>query len=106
VQLGRLHVVYVETGPGDRVLDGWLGTNVFRPAPHYYFFMHSELQAMLTEREKAAYLEAITSDARKPALIALDDELRALGPRFLEYVGRNYVSFGGLFYLPVARAPQ
>jgi hypothetical protein len=106
VQLGRLHVVYAETGPADRVLDGWLGTNVFRPAPHYYFFMHSELQAMLTENEKEAYLDAITSDADRPALIALDVELRALGPRFLEFVGRNYVSQGGLFYLPAEPSPR
>jgi len=106
VQLGRLHVVYAETGPADRVLDGWLGTNVFRPAPHYYFFMHSELQAMLTESEKSAYLDTITSNEHRPALIALDDELRALGPRFLEFVARNYVSQGGLFYLPGQRAAQ
>jgi 4-amino-4-deoxy-L-arabinose transferase-like glycosyltransferase len=106
VQLGRLHVVYAETGPTDRVLDGWLGTNVFRPAPHYYFFMHSELQAMLTEREKNAYLDAITSAADRPRLIAMDDELRALGPRFLDFVARNYVSFGGLFYLPVEPASR
>ena len=106
VQLGRLHVVYAETGPDERVLDGWLGTNVFRPAPNYYFFMHSELQAMLTESEKNAYLDAITSDANRPALIALDDELRALGPRFLEFLRRHYVSAGGLFYLPVERSAQ
>lgn len=105
VQMARLRFVFAHTGPADPVLDGWLGTNVFRPHPHYYFFMHGELLPMLTASEKAAYLEALTSPETKPALIALDDELRALGPRFLELVQRNYVSSDGLFYLPTLPTP-
>ncbi|HEY4393128.1 MAG TPA: glycosyltransferase family 39 protein [Polyangia bacterium] len=100
LQLARLRFVYAHTGPADRVLDGWLGTNVFRPAPHYYFFMHSELAAMLTESEKNAYLDAVTGDNDRPALIALDAELVALGPRFLRFVHDNYVHAEGVFYLP------
>jgi 4-amino-4-deoxy-L-arabinose transferase-like glycosyltransferase len=104
VQLDRLRFVFAHTGPADRVLDGWLGTNVFRPAPHYYFFMHSELWAMLTDREKAAYLEAVTSEQDRPALIALDAELVALGPRFLRFVHDNYARAEGPFYLPRVKA--
>jgi hypothetical protein len=100
VQLGRLRFVYAHTGPADRVLDGWLGTDVFRPAPHYYFFMHSELAAMLTAGEKEAYLDALTSEENRPALIALDAELMALGPRLLRFVRENYVRAEGVFYLP------
>jgi hypothetical protein len=100
VQLERLRFVFAHTGPADRVLDGWLGTAVFRPTPHYYFFMHSELLAMLTAREREAYLDALTSDAGKPALIALDVELAALGPRFLRFVRDNYVRAEGPFFLP------
>jgi len=103
-QLARLQFVFAHTGPADRVLDGWLGTNVFRPAPHYYFFMHSELWAMLTDREKAAYLDAITSDEHRPALIAMDVELVALGPRFLRFVRDNYARAEGPFYLPRLKA--
>lgn len=104
VQMARLRFVFAHTSPADPVLDGWLGTNVFRPARSYYFFMHGELLAMLTASEKDAYLDAVTSDRGRPALIALDDELRALGPRFLQFVRRNYVSGDGLFYLPVQPA--
>jgi hypothetical protein len=100
LQMERLRFVYAHTGPADRVLDGWLGTNVFRPAPHYYFFMHSELQAMLTESEREAYLDALTSGNDRPALIALDVELVALGPRFLKFVRDNYERAEGVFYLP------
>ena len=101
VQMARLQFVFAHTGPSDPVLDGWLGMDVFRPHPLYYFFMHRELQVTLPEREKGAYVDALTDGRVRPALIALDDELRALGPRFLHYVQREYVSGDGLFYLPV-----
>jgi len=101
VQMARLRFVFAHTGPAELVLDGWLGTNVFRPHPHYYFFMHGELLVMLTPSERNAYLDAVMSSRNRPALIALDDELRALGPRFLQFVQRNYVSSDGLFYLPM-----
>jgi hypothetical protein len=102
--MARLQFVFAHTGPSDPVLDGWLGMDVFRPHPLYYFFMHRELQVTLTEREKGAYVDALADGRVRPALIALDDELRALGPRFLHYVQRNYVSSDGVFYLPVQPA--
>jgi len=106
VQMARLQFVFAHTGPADPVLDGWLGTNVFRPLPLYYSFMHRELQVSLTKSEKDAYLDALTSGKVRPALIAMDDELRALGPRFLELVQRSYVSVSsdGVFYAPVPPA--
>jgi hypothetical protein len=100
-EMARLAFVYAHTGPTDTVLDGWFGTGVFRPHPLYYFFMHRELQVSLSEGEKDAYLGALTSGRVRPALITLDDELRALGPRFVQFVQRHYVSADGLFYLPV-----
>ena len=102
LQLERLRFVYAHTGPADPVLDGWLGTAVFRPSPAYYFFMHRELQVSLSEREKDAYFDAL--ERARPPLITLDDELRALGPRFLDFLRRNYVSDDGLFYRPVTPA--
>ena len=81
------------------VLDGWLGTAVFRPHPLYYFFMHGELLAMLTGSDKDAYLDALESGRVRPALIALDDELVRAGPALPELRARHYVSGDGLFYL-------
>jgi hypothetical protein len=100
VQMARLQFVFAHTRPTDLVLDGWLGTNVFRPHPLQYGFMHRELLVSLTDSERDAYLDALTSRRVRPALIALDDELRAIGPRFLEYLQRDYVSSDGLFYFP------
>ena len=104
VQMARLQFVFAHTGPSDPVLDGWLGMDVFRPQPLYYSFMHRELQVTLSEREKDAYVDALTTGKVRPALIALDDELRALGPRLVSYVERNYVSSDGVLYLPVQPA--
>jgi hypothetical protein len=63
------------------------------------------LQVTLTQSEKDAYLDALTSSRGRPALIALDDELRALGPRFLQFLQRSYTSDDGLFYFPAPPAP-
>lgn len=97
-QTARLRYVFEHTAPTDTVLDGWMGTAVFRPHPLYYFFMHGELRVMLTEGEKDAYVDAFESGRVRPALIALDQELVALGPRFVRFVRSNYVSDDGLFY--------
>jgi hypothetical protein len=103
-QTARLRYVFEHTGPADAVLDGWLGTQVFRPHPLYYSFMHGELRAMLTQADKDAYLGALESGRVRPALITLDEELVALGPRFLSFLRQHYVSDDGLFYFPAARA--
>jgi asparagine N-glycosylation enzyme membrane subunit Stt3 len=99
-QLARLRIVFERTGPTDPVLDGWLGTQVFRPHPLHYFFMHRELQAMLSDADLDGYLSALETGRVRPALITLDDELRALGPRFMSFVRQNYVSADGVFYFP------
>jgi hypothetical protein len=100
VVMARVQFVYAHTRPTDIVLDGWLGTGVFRPAASYYYFIHSELWAMLTPAQKAAYVDALTSGRVRPALVTLDDELRAIGPRFMQWLHRNYASDDGVFYLP------
>jgi hypothetical protein len=105
VQMERLRYVFAHTGPTDPVLDGWLGTDVFRPHPLYYFFMHRELLAMLTDRELDGYLGALESGRIRPSLITLDDELKALGPRLIRFVQQNYVTNDGLFYRPARDRP-
>jgi Dolichyl-phosphate-mannose-protein mannosyltransferase len=99
-QTARLLYVFEHTSPTDTVLDGWLGTGVFRPHPLYYFFMHGELLAMLSESQRAAYVDMLESGRVRPSLITLDEELIALGSRFVRFVLKNYVSNDGLFYLP------
>jgi hypothetical protein len=104
-QLARLRYVFEHTGPTDQVLDGWLGTQVFRPHPLYYFFMHRELLGAMSDGDKEAYLGPLESGEVRPSLITLDDELRALGPRFSSFLRAHYATSDGLFYFPIRTAP-
>ena len=99
-QLARLRLVFENTGPEDVVMDGWQGMGVFRPHAFYYFFLHPETVAMLPRPRLDTYLDALESGAIRPKLIAMDWNLAALGPRFQDFVRRNYVSRDGLFYFP------
>jgi hypothetical protein len=99
-QMERLRYVFEHTRPTDSVLDGWLGTQVFRPHPLYYFFMHRELLGALSESDKDAYLGPLESGKVRPSLITVDDELLALGPRFSSFLRTHYASSDGLFYFP------
>jgi 4-amino-4-deoxy-L-arabinose transferase-like glycosyltransferase len=104
-QMARLRYVFEHTGPADSVLDGWLGTQVFRPTPLYYSFMHRELLGSLSQSEKDAYLGPLESGKARPSLITLDDELLALGPRFTTFLRTYYQTSDGLFYFPRAAEP-
>jgi uncharacterized membrane protein len=98
VQLARLREVFESTKPTDLVMDGWQGTGVFRPHAFYYFFIHDELLPMLSPERVDAYLADLESGRVRPALIALDAHLSALGPRFLAFVNSRYVSHDGFLY--------
>lgn len=97
-QLARLRHVFETTQPTDLVMDGWEGTGVFRPHAFYYYFIHEELLPMLSQRRLDAYLTQLESGAVRPKLIALDENLTALGPRFLAFVKRHYTTTDGLLY--------
>jgi uncharacterized membrane protein len=98
-QLAGLRFVFETTRPGDVVMDGWQGMGVFRPHAFYYFFLHQETLAMLPRARLAAYLDALEKGEIRPALIALDRNLVALGPRFVDFVKQHYVSSDGFFYV-------
>jgi uncharacterized membrane protein len=97
-QLARLHHVFDTTKPTDLVMDGWEGTGVFRPHAFYYFFIHEELLPMLSQARLDAYLSQLETGAVRPKLIALDENLTALGPRFLAFVKAHYRAEGPLLY--------
>jgi len=105
-QMNRLRYVLEHTAPDDQVMDGWLGTGVFRPHAFYYFFMHPELRAMVPKQEIDSYAKALETGKIRPALITLDRDLAALGPRFVAFVRRNLVTRDGLFYRPTREHPE
>jgi hypothetical protein len=89
-QLEKLRYVFENTKPTDVVMDGWEGTGVFRPHAFYYFFLHEELVHKLPREQVDAYLDALESGRIRPKLIAMDENLDALGPRFRRFVKSNY----------------
>jgi hypothetical protein len=97
-QLSKLRHVYETTGPMDVVMDGWKGMGVFRPHAFRYFFLHEEIVAMLPPAHLDAYLDDLEAGRIRPKLIAFDENLAALGPRFRRFVDNNYVATDGFFY--------
>ncbi len=97
-QLARLRYVFEHTQPTDVVMDGIEGTGVFRPHALYHFFLHAEILDMLPRERVDAYVDALERGQIRPRLIALDENLIALGTRFLRFVKKNYVSSDGFFY--------
>jgi hypothetical protein len=91
-QLAQLERVFATTKPTDVVMDGWEGMGVFRPHAFYYFFVHDEILPMLRQDRVDAYLDDLEAGKIRPKLIALDKHLAALGPRFLGFVARGYVT--------------
>jgi len=80
------------------VMDGWLGTGVFRPHAFYYYFIHEELLPMLSRPRLNAYLTQLETGAVRPKLITIDENLLALGPRFRAFVVSHYRSDDHILY--------
>jgi hypothetical protein len=97
-QLERLHYVFESTKPTDVVMDGWVGTGVFRPHAFYYYFLHEEVVAMLPQKQVDAFLDALERGEIRPKLIAMDENLHALGSRFRRFLNKNYMSKDGFFF--------
>jgi 4-amino-4-deoxy-L-arabinose transferase-like glycosyltransferase len=97
-QLAQLRTVFERTAPSDLVMDGWQGMGVFRPHAFYYYFLHEETRAMLPPARFDAFLDDLESGRVRPKLIALDSNLRALGPRFVGFVQSRYVSDDDFLY--------
>lgn len=97
-QLARLGEIFARTGRTDLVMDGFEGTGVFRPHAFYYFFIHTDLRPMLSPARLDAYLDDLERGRVRPRVIALDKHLVSLGPRFLDFVNRNYSSEDGFLY--------
>ncbi len=97
-QFAQLRQVFETTRPTDLVMDGWQGTGVFRPHAFYYYFVHDELLQMMSHQRLDAFLDDLEAGRVRPALIALDRRLVALGPRFRAFVNAHYASRDGFFY--------
>jgi 4-amino-4-deoxy-L-arabinose transferase-like glycosyltransferase len=96
----RREIQYVldHTSAADTVLPGWRLTTLFRPHAYFYFFLHEEMRAMLTEQQRGPdVVQAL--EATRPKIIENDPAVHALEPEVLAYIKRNYEPTGvGVLY--------
>ena len=104
-QLLGLRYVLASTNPTDIVMDGWQGMGVFRPHAFHYYFLHEELLPMLPPEQVSAFVDALENGKVRPRLIAMDQNLTALGSRFVRFVRQNYRSNNRFFYVSRRRPP-
>ena len=70
-QRARIAFVLAATRPDETVFDSYTGYGVFRRDAYRYWFLHDEVQLMLTDRQKGADIVAAIRSAR-PALMFTD----------------------------------
>ena len=77
------------TNSGDTVFDGYTGYGVFRQHAYKYWFLHDEIQIMLTDNEKTkSIIQSLESS--KPKIAIIDQHLLTLPPAVLDYLKANY----------------
>ena len=77
----------------DTVLDGWSGYGFLRSHAYYYFFLHPEMRAMLSEKERSDDL--IESLEEQPAKVVIyDSSVKALPKKVQKHIRANYKSSG------------
>jgi len=83
---------YVEqaTAPTDEVMDGFSGFAWFRPQSSYYWFVSGGVRARLTGSEVTQLVAALDDCAKRPKLVILDQDLRAVSPAVASAVSRRY----------------
>jgi 4-amino-4-deoxy-L-arabinose transferase-like glycosyltransferase len=92
-QLNDIRYIMRITSPNDAVQDGWSGKGLFRPHSYYYWFLHSEVRAMLTEKQLSDDLIAAMERAETKVVI-YDGNLRALPEKFRRYVQERFKPAG------------
>jgi hypothetical protein len=87
----RAHFEYVmaHTQPSDAVFDGYTGYGVFRPHAYFYWFLHEEVQAMLTEEEKGVRL-INALETQRPPIVIVDQWVATLPSSVSAYLTEKY----------------
>jgi len=85
----RVEYIMRTTRPTDAVLDGTSGFGVFRPHAYRYWFLHDEMQLMLSEREKGPdVIRALKAPSTR--IVILDPYIQALPPAVLRFIATHY----------------
>lgn len=92
-QLNEIRFILQNASSQDTIFDGWRGTGVFRNHAYYYYFLHSEIQMMLTPKELSEDIIEVLRN-KKPKFIIYDKSIRALPEKVNNYIKDNYKPTG------------
>ena len=88
-QLANIRYIMAATKPSEAVLDGFSGFGFLRPHAYYYYFLHKERRAMLSEKELSdAIIKSLAQQNTK--VVIYDRHIRALPLKTREYIEANY----------------
>jgi 4-amino-4-deoxy-L-arabinose transferase-like glycosyltransferase len=92
-QLASVKHIMEITSPEDTVLGGWSGFGFLRQHAYYYFFLHGEMRAMLTDKEKSDDIIDNLERKRTKAVI-YDGAIKAMPQKFQDYIKTHYIPSG------------
>ena len=93
-QLEEIRYVVESTVPTDRVLDGYTGTGIFRPAAYFYGLLPWNVRQSLNDKVKRGLLNDLRTGAISPVLIFLDHNLEQFSPAIRDFVEQRYEPTG------------
>jgi Dolichyl-phosphate-mannose-protein mannosyltransferase len=88
-QRERVAYVLSHTGPNDTVFDGYSGFGVFRPHAYRYWFLHEEVQKMLSKDERSTKIIQALEREKTPIVIE-DQYVAALPASVRAYIDNHY----------------
>lgn len=89
-QIKVIKTIIRQTGPADRVMDGWEPTgSLFRLPAYYYHFLHEGVLMMMSPEEKGEELLLALKKTR-PKIIFQGEYLESLSPGVRDYLGFHY----------------
>lgn len=92
-QLADIQYILNVTDPSEAVLDGWSGYGFLRPSAYFCYFLHSEMRAMLNEKELTDDLIK-SAEERNTKIVIYDGDLKALPQKTQDYITNNYMPAG------------
>lgn len=92
--LHQLRYVLEHTTRTDTIMDGWSGLGVFRPHAYFYWFLHGDILALLSDEDLARLLADLQSARIAPKLIVLDRDLRRLPEETTMFFLQHYEPVG------------
>jgi len=92
-QLADIQYIMNVTDPSEAVLDGWSGYGFLRPSAYFCYFLHSEMRAMLNEKELTDDLIK-SAEERNTKIVIYDGDLKALPQKTQDYITNNYMPTG------------